>query len=686
MNNYSTKKITLLQTLADATFNNNLNALKQFMPEVFEYYKNYIPKNFQLIVNEKNNINLRNLSSNTTMYPGNPINDCHSQVALFFQKPKRFCYLPDIDETEKSEHLFLNSFHITRCQKIIKEQLKSKNSINKTVDIHDYIPSMIIIGAGLGYHIEKLYNEHHIDELFIFEPDSDVFYACLHTINLYPILKKSTEEGRSLTLQIGNSSDSFISTIQLKLEEKGLFSSSRIYIYKHYDSAEANDTTVKIQNTLHRIYFGWGFFEDELIGISHTLNNVKNKGRILIKNEVGKLPNHNQILPALIIGNGPSLDQEIEFIKNNQNKFILFSCGSALKPLYKAGIVPDFHVEIERTKSVYDWIMDINDLEYTKKIRLLGINTLYPDTAPLFKEFIWGFKSQDSGKILFDQTYQQASFAHFLYCHPTVVNGSLSTALSLGLKEIYLIGTDMGFKDASYHHSKNSSYLEKESPFYQQKMKYDMVCAGNFSEKVYTNQDFDYSRHVLEIQLQAHPEVQCFNCSDGAKIQLTTPMRTATISKKEFSDEAKNFTIENLILNCSVETTSLDKIRTDQAIDELKESSHNFIQLLQESLSHQPKNRHELSLHFQQQFSWVKRLKETNRALYIMTVGTVNSMQSIIYSNLLNVRDESDFIACIEKSFAVFNDYLNDSIKISEKYFQGEHKMICLEDYFKNYE
>ena len=47
-----------------------------------------------------------------------------------------------------------------------------------------------MLGVGLGYQIAKILSEHHITNLYIFEPEPDIFYASLHTIDWGNILKK----------------------------------------------------------------------------------------------------------------------------------------------------------------------------------------------------------------------------------------------------------------------------------------------------------------------------------------------------------------------------------------------------------------------------------------------------------------------------------------------------------------
>ena len=81
-----------------------------------------------------------------------------------------------------------------------------------------------------------------------------------------------------------------------------------------------------------------------------SLSFLKNNLILSQKNSVNSHKTYSQNMPAIIVGNGPSLDKEIDFLRKNQDNFVIFCSGSALKPLYKAGITPDFQVEIERSR------------------------------------------------------------------------------------------------------------------------------------------------------------------------------------------------------------------------------------------------------------------------------------------------------------------------------------------------
>ncbi len=57
----------------------------------------------------------------------------------------------------------------------------------------------------------------------------------------------------------------------------------------------------------------------------------------------------------------------------------------------------------------------------------------------------------------------------------------------------------------------------------------DSILPGNFGGDIISNRLFCGSVMMLEVAVKSHPEAQCHNCSDGAAIRGTTPVRPAEV-------------------------------------------------------------------------------------------------------------------------------------------------------------
>lgn len=99
------------------------------------------------------------------------------------------------------------------------------------------------------------------------------------------------------------------------------------------------------------------------------------------------------------------MDNSISFIEKNKEHAIILSCGSAISALHKAGIKPDIHVETERTKMVYDFLLTLNDPEYLKDIFFLSTDVIHPDCATLFNRSALFFKLSEPGAEIFNNYF-----------------------------------------------------------------------------------------------------------------------------------------------------------------------------------------------------------------------------------------------------------------------------------------
>jgi len=185
-------------------------------------------------------------------------------------------------------------------------------------------------------------------------------------------------------------------------------------------------------------------------------------------------------IPVFIIGSGPSLDYAVEVIRRCAGKAILVSCGTALGALYRAGIKPDIHVEIERTDVVFRTLSEL-DRKFLKEIPIVGMNTLYPEVFKLGKRGYMFLKPNDTGSALFP-----SHLPRLFNSNPTVTAGAISLMAHAGFRRFYLFGVDLGSKEEEKHHSKLSAYYREGSILRSLTPKFDRTLEGNFGGMVFS--------------------------------------------------------------------------------------------------------------------------------------------------------------------------------------------------------
>lgn len=540
-NSVDTNLETLKQVL-NITFNRNLAALEKHFPNFFHRFKDYTPTEFALEMDNQGHLNIA--SKEGFLYDNDPQKVCVEQVDAFAKCPIRSVYnLSNIDP----ENAVVRFEHIDFIHEIVQkgEQLRAQEELktlgeDTVYEAPDCYPFMCVIGVGIGYHLEHLSKEE-ISQLYIYEPHNDVFYASMFVIDYSSIFSIFTQNNKAITLEIGSSPEAFTESLHRNFVERGLYRAASMPVYKHYSNKTADRALNMFFDQATKYYSGFGFFEDEIISIDHTVRNLK-AGLPVVPKVLDWLGEEDK--PVFICGNGPSLDTCIEFLQKNRDKYYLFSCGSALSPLHKAGLLPDLHFETERTSQLYDWVTALEDEEYFAKVTLIAMNPVAPDVISLFGKAFLYMKPNDGATELMREAYLE-KFNDAMYpfgSNPVVGNSALAFTAFAGFKKIYLAGLDAGYKEQGYHHSKDSAYYGKFKESFTLKEQKLKKVKGNFSEHVYTNFILDASRHALEYVL-ARPDfsdIECFNCSDGVFIEGATPQPIDEVNLSEF--ERKDLT------------------------------------------------------------------------------------------------------------------------------------------------
>ena len=636
--------------LLRATFLNNMAVLRKHMPEIFEFYQNYTPTRTKLTFDHNGEVNM--IDDGSLVYEEHAKENSYKQAELFVKEPRLFSYSLNFGDNN------INFEHERVLQKLYK---KREEEVQKTgfniFDVEKNVDLLTMIGVGLGFHIERIFQLCDVRLFYLYEPDPDCFYCALHCIDFGPLIEHCFARGGAFTIRLGGNANQYVNGLNAVLIEQGYFNIARFYNYRHYRSKATDETFQKIYELAYRLSNGWGFFEDEIISVIHTLSNAKESFPFLKNNKSFENPLEGR--PVFIIGNGPSFDETIEYLRSNVVNAVVFSCGSALKSILDAGIIPDFHIEMERTAALYKWVDSVGHKETLKKINIITLNTVFTDILKLFKNAYILPKPKDGGMDFLYEFLDEEKYPPVYSCNPTVTNAATAAAIYMGFKELYLFGVDYGYIDEERHHSQGSLYYQKGSHVEQKKMSGDMKVAGNFVDTVFTKHHFDNSRASLEILLEQRPEITCYNCSNGAKIHLTKSIRCEDLDAFSEIEDKKEAIIKLLSIGFSF--TGLEGINLKKEFENklvlLKEAITNIITITSEEIH----SRRELTQILSKQYKYTKALKDhgDTQVIYRFLQGTVNYFQSNIMTNVYCYQDTVEQKKYINHSLEVYHNHLN---------------------------
>lgn len=526
----------------------NLETFKEYYPNITELFSDYEPNSWDILSNKKDHqINMFNRSFGSYFSSQNPRRQAQCLAEHFVRFPNLdgllFGYNGD-----KLRHYCHN-----RLLRQVDMILASGEE--EVGQLPHQVPCLFVFGLGDGYQFEYICKHHDVRHIIICEPNLDMFYASLHSIDWQPIFDKVIEQDIQIYINIGEAGTQLISDMTVQFLQIGRHLLNQTFVMQSYQNPMLDSIMWELRKQLKVVFSMLENFDHIAYGISHTQIALTNGVPALREKPSQYLSAANKQVPVFIVGNGPSLDQNIDILKEYSEQAIVISCGTSLQALHRNGITPDFHAEVEQCRANFDWVMRVNDEAYLKQITLLGINGIHPDTCALFKDTAMVFKDGESSTICTVSALTENHFQKLDCAHPTVCNFVLSLTVRLGLREIYLIGTDLGFVEQDNHHSRASGYYKDGKQVYVSKnvASADLQVKGNFRESVYTKIEFNISRLMLEKVLQDKRAyktgtLDCYNLSDGAFIEGTVPLTEEDVLI--ISDKSEKSACLSALRNC----------------------------------------------------------------------------------------------------------------------------------------
>lgn len=535
-------------------FNKNMYFFQDYSPRLFDVLKQK-PSDYNLLV-EKEGLNIINLHNNELVYP------CDDG----FHQMVRVC--EDLAQSPISNskwhihtnHLYLDKMDTIKlpltadiCNQFI-DLLHKHKGIKEYYLSRSFLPTTTIFGLLGGLFLEFIRERGvFFHSLLIFEENIDMFRISCYFVDYEALFENVSP--KACYIFVKDLIDKFF--IRNFFAQKKITNNFLRLEIKLYDSPKLEAAKKIIDEEYASNARGWGSFEDEMIGVGNTFKNISLKKQ---QYPILNLPKRVNA-PICVVGNGSSLDDLLPFIKKNQDRMIIFSCGTALKPLKAYGIKPDFQIEIERI----DYLSKVLQSAPLGDTALLCGNMVNPEALNLAKEgYIFMRGGSSSG-------YMYGSKSVIEYSAPFVGNAGFALACQLG-SEVLICGLDCGYIEGKTKHSSDSYYGKEEFklPFDAQRVR------GNFDKVVYTDSIFLLSIHNITQAIKAFNPKMALNLGDGAYIDGARPTRAqefnlAKIKKNKFVRQIKSYFSKNT-------AEIFTDFKEDGYIDELLEFKEELIQ------------------------------------------------------------------------------------------------------------
>lgn len=389
------------------------------------------------------------------------------------------------------------------------------------------LDKFIFLGVGLGLHIPKAVEKYDFQVVLIVEDNLELFRLSLFTVDYKQALMNTTSffsiadnAGSFRECFNGFYTNAFFKNQFIKFH---LFSSAyeskiqeiqAILISRPEATYSHNRLLEKSRKVLDKINEEYKF-----------LDLRKRQSDTIFQNK-----------PWLVLGAGPSLYKNAEWVKDNQDRFVIVAAFTALNTLKRVGVTPDIAVQIdENVYTTHEMIENLGDLDFLEETLLFFSASVSPELFQHFKkENIYLHEDRTKYKLS-RSTLTVSSVGDSIHAFALIFNAP----------QIYLLGIDLALSDDGLSHtpdhfkarlidnSNNNPQTQDNQDFHLGDAVLEI--AGNFKEKVKSTPLFMLSIPVINYFTRKYktPMQNIYNLSDGCKLEQTIPTSFKDITLPE---------------------------------------------------------------------------------------------------------------------------------------------------------
>ena len=338
-----------------------------------------------------------------------------------------FCMTPSNDYLLMKNDIPIDDIENPRAA--IKEMLKS--TIKQPMGPNDII---ITFGIGLGYLLDETFNTYP-SRIFIYEPDIKLLHFVLNNVDISEHLASGrvfiSDDLNDLMRKLENSylTKDKVEIVYLKnyavVKNKELLDLTQ----KVYDTCRSKVVDI---NTIQKFSTTW---------VVNTLNNISTINKSIMY-KLSDLENKFSGQNALIIAAGPSLKDNIEKIKANREKYVIFVVNKSLRYVLSQGINPDFVVGLDAGN------MDGTFIGLEEHLPGLNYITDLKSNSRIFKyKFKKVFVSFSENDLIVKKLAEYNNFIKTYEYGGSATTFAYIAALKMGFNKIIFSGLDLAFKD-----------------------------------------------------------------------------------------------------------------------------------------------------------------------------------------------------------------------------------------------
>ncbi len=364
---------------------------------------------------------------------------------------------------------------------------------------------MIFFGVGLGIHLDDVATKTSAQTLLLVEDDLELFHTSLYTINYAKLALKYT-----LYFSIFDEKEIFEQTAQTFIDNQNF---SNAYI-KFFAMLHHNEEKIKIFHLLVSTQPYLRFSYIDLL--KENIQAIKNTDAgYSFLSKTASLEHLNK--PFILLAAGPSLEKNIEWLKQYQHSFYIVAISALLAYLEELSIKVDIIIHLDSMQGANIHFQKVQSFSYFQ-------NSLVLCSSKTPESILQHFQKE---QLLLFETGTRYKTDSLKPAAPCIGSLSFQLLLLLKVKKIFLLGLDLAIdKQSGATHSSSHSYKEKlslsaiateqESIDYKHSL---ISIQGNLTQEMFTTPHFLTSIESINLSTQffKHSFQEIFNLSDGAK-------------------------------------------------------------------------------------------------------------------------------------------------------------------------
>lgn len=299
---------------------------------------------------------------------------------------------------------------------------------------------VVLFGMGVGYFLEALLELPEVSQVFVCEPSVEVFKHLISERNVRTMLSNSKVKMIAVgseelfMLDVANQISTYLSSKNLSIVAAP--------VYRRMYESIFEDLTIKIRSTLMDQIAN--FQTNEKFQNLWSLNIFRNLPYTIKYPSFQSFKDLWKDRPAIIVGSGPSLQEDIYFLRQLQNKCLIIAAGSSIQALQSNGIHPHLIVSMD------GGLPNLHVFENTdtSKSPLLFIPQIYHGILELYEgNMVSALFTND---LISQYLWADRHIPEF-YNTSTVTGTAIQAAEFIGSNKIILMGQDLSYPDQQFY-------------------------------------------------------------------------------------------------------------------------------------------------------------------------------------------------------------------------------------------